>query len=134
MIRVITDDQERIGKWFSEANGNEYSFTNMEYIATESNGVITCATGSNCYNGKSMQMHVALKGWFTKEAMWYAFHYPFVELGLHKLIAPIPSTNVKSLRVAKHFGFIPEAIIKDAAPDGDLHLLTMTKEQCRYLK
>ena len=132
MIRVFTDDQERIGKWFSEVNG--YDTIGMTFIGLESHGKIVGAAGYNCYNGKSMQMHVALKGWFTKEAMWYAFHYPFVELGLHKLIAPIPSTNVKSLRVAKHFGFIPEAIIKDAAPDGDLHLLTMTKEQCRYLK
>jgi hypothetical protein len=134
MIRVITDDQERIGRWFSEANGNEYHISDMTYIAAESNGKITCATGYTCYNGVSMDMHVALKGWFNKEFIWYAFHFPFVELGIHKLIAPTPSVNVKSLRVSKHFGFILEATIKDGAPDGDLCLMTMTKEQCRYLK
>ena len=134
MIRVFTDDQERIGRWFSEANGNEYHVSDMMYIAAESNGKITCATGYNCYNGVSINIHFALKGWFNKEFIWYAFHFPFNELGLHKLIGPTPSTNVKSLRVSKHFGFIHEATIKDAAPGGDLFLMTMTKEQCRYLK
>ena len=130
----ITNDQERIGLWFAEVMGNNYPVKEMVYIATESNGKITCATGYNCYLGASIHMHVALKGRFTKEARWYAFHYPFIELGVNKIIAPIDEKNIKSLNIAKHFGFVTEAIIKDASPNGDLHLLTMTKEQCRYLK
>ena len=130
----ITNDQELIGLWFAEVMGNNYPVKEMVYIATESNGKITCATGYNCYLGASIHMHVALKGRFTKEARWYAFHYPFIELGVNKIIAPIDEKNIKSLNIAKHFGFVTEAIIKDASPNGDLHLLTMTKEQCRYLK
>ena len=134
MIRVITDDQERIGRWFSEANGNSYVVSDRVYIGVESKGEITCAAGYDSFNGKSMYMHVALKGSLTKGALWYAYYYPFIELGVHKLIAPTPSTNVKSLRVSKHAGFIHETTIKDGAPDGDLYLMTLIKEQCRYLK
>jgi L-amino acid N-acyltransferase YncA len=134
MIRVITDDQERIGKWFCKVNGHEYSPLGMTFIGLESQGEIVAATAYDCANGASIHMHVAITGRFNREALWYAFHYPFIELGVKKIIAPVHSTNTKALRLDHHFGFITEAIIKDAAPNGDLHLLTMTKEQCRYLK
>tara|TARA_R110000868_G_scaffold153970_1_gene379955 strand:- start:864 stop:1268 length:405 start_codon:yes stop_codon:yes gene_type:complete len=134
MIRVFTDDQERIGRWFCEANGDEYPLAGMTFIGLESHGKIVAATSYNCFNGASVQMHVAITGRFNREALWYAFHYPFIDLGVKKIIAPVPSTNTKALRLDYHFGFKTEAIIKDAAPDGDLHFLTMTKEQCRYLK
>lgn len=130
----ITTDQPRIAEWFAKVMGNSCPVHEMVYIATESNGKITCATGYNGYNGKSINMHVALQGRFTKEARWYAFHYPFIELGVNKIIAPIDEANIKSLNIAKHFGFVTEAIIKDASLNGDLHLLTMTKEQCKYLR
>ena len=134
MIRIITDEQERIGDWFCKVNGHEYSPLGMAFIGLESHGELVAATAYNCFNGASIQMHVAITGKFNREALWYAFHYPFNECGVQKIIAPVPSTNTKALRLDHHFGFVTEAIIKDAALDGDLHLLTMTREQCRYLK
>lgn len=78
-------------------------------------------------------MHLAVDGKITPEFLWYGFYYPFEELKVRKLIGIVASTNEKALRLDKHFGYVTEAIIKDAAPTGDLHILTMTKDQCRYL-
>ena len=77
MIRVFTDDQERIGKWFGEVNG--YNTIGMTFIGLESHGELVAATAYNCFNGASVQMHVAITGRFNREALWYAFHYPFID-------------------------------------------------------
>ena len=42
--------------------------------------------------------------------------------------------NWTSLKFDKHLGFVEEAVIQDAGKYGDMHILTMTREQCRYLK
>jgi len=45
----------------------------------------------------------------------------------------VDSTNEKALRFDKKLGFVEEARISNAARAGDLVILTMTKEQCRWL-
>jgi RimJ/RimL family protein N-acetyltransferase len=68
-----------------------------------------------------------------KEWMRFCFDYVFNQVKVKKLIGLVSSANQRALKLDKHFGYVEEGIIKDAAPDGDLHILTMTKEQCRVL-
>lgn len=82
-------------------------------------------------------MHVASDGsknWMTKSYLQICFDYPFNQLKLNKIIGVVDSMNTQALKFDKHLGFVEEAVIKDAGPKGDLHILTMTRQQCRFLK
>lgn len=131
--KIITDDQERIGLWLHERIKGIYSPNLGSYIGLEKDGQIIAATGYEDYTGKSVRTHIAVEGKITKEFLRYIFWYPFNQLKVKKLIGLVSSGNEKALKLDKNFGFVEEAVVKDVYEDGDLHILTMTKEQCRFL-
>jgi len=88
------------------------------------------------FNGASVMVHLASlrRDWLNREFLWYVCHYPFEELGVTKVLAPIESDNLDSIRWTEHFGFTLEATLKDAAPKGDLLIYSITKDQCKWLQ
>lgn len=133
MAKIITDDQERIGRWLNEKIRGIYAENTGSYIGLEQDGKIIAATGYEDYTGKSVRTHIAIEGKITKEFLRFIFWYPFEQLKVKKLIGLVSGGNEKALKLDKNFGFVEEAIVKDVYEDGDLHILTMTKEQCRFL-
>jgi len=77
--------------------------------------------------------HIAIEGQMSKTFLATIFDYPFVQLGVNKLIGPTNSSNEDAIRFNCKLGFTEEARIKDAFPDGDMVLLTLTKDKCRFL-
>jgi hypothetical protein len=135
-MKIVVDQPERCGRWISEKQGTRYcKDESAVYIGLEHKGNINVVF---MYNGlidnSSVQLHVAVEGRGNKEIRWYAFHYPFIELNVKKIIAPIQSNNEKCIRFAINAGFVREHIIKDAGHNSDLWLFSMTKEQCRFLR
>lgn len=88
------------------------------------------------YNGRSIAMHVAGDGghWITRDLLRAAFRYPFNELMVRKILGLVDSTNLGARKLDEHLGFQLEAVLKDAGPQGDLLLYSMTAEQCRFLE
>lgn len=88
------------------------------------------------YTGASITMHVAgfVDQWINRDMLWVCFHYPFMQLKCNKLFGQVPAWNVKALEFDKHLGFKEECIIRDVYPEGDMVLLSMYKEDCRWLK
>ena len=62
------------------------------------------------------------------------FDYPFNQLGANKIIVQANTANTESVNLAKRLGFTEEGMIKGAYLDGDRIILTMTKDECRWLK
>lgn len=93
-------------------------------------GVIYTDKTSNC-----IFMHQASFSpvWLTGDMLWVLFHYPFVQLGVDVVAGTIPSTDEALYRLNLKYGFTEEARIKNAYKDGDLVIMTMRKEQCRWL-
>jgi len=88
------------------------------------------------FNGRNAWMHVALEpgARWTRRFLWYAFHYPFVEMGLHRLSGYVEASNTAAMRVDLHLGFKPEARLHGAAGDGgDVVVMVMWRAQCRFL-
>lgn len=132
---IITDRQEELGRWLCPRTGGRYVPGAGVYIGNEINGKLVAVVGYEDYNGASVRIHVAGEGhWMTREFLWFAFYYPFEQMKVKKLIGLVAGTNERALKLDKHLGYVEEAVIKDAVPGGDLHILTMTKEQCRFLK
>ena len=74
------------------------------------------------------------KHWLSRDMLWVAFHYPFVQLNCSKLCGTIPSSNTALLSFNCRLGFSEETRIKDAYPDGDMIILSMKRDDCRWLK
>jgi len=87
------------------------------------------------YNTVSVTAHIWVKDGAVASKEWWAaiFDYCFNQLGIHKLIGQVYSTNEKARRLDEKMGFVLEATIKDYCLEGDLLMYTMTKEQCRIL-
>lgn len=134
MAKIVTDKQDELGHWLCSRTGGEYT-GGGSYVGLEKDGSIVAVVGYEDYNGASVRMHVAGEGrrWMTREYLWYCFYYPFEQIKVKKILGLVHSANVDAIRLDKHLGFVHEATITDAVPNGDLLILTMTKEQCRFL-
>lgn len=88
------------------------------------------------FNGKSCLMHIVSEGngWMTKNFLWAAFDFPFNKLGVKVIIATIARTNKRSLRLSRHLGFQEVATIADAHDEGDLVILEMRPQHCKWLQ
>lgn len=136
MRHVITQQNSFFGPWIAERLGIEWKPGMGETIGLfdEVRGPVAACMYENC-NGKSIMLHLAGEGsdWLNREFLWYVFYYPFEQLGLWKIIATIDASNLKCVKLAKHCGFTLEATLKDACPDGDLLIYTITKSECKWL-
>ena len=84
--------------------------------------------------GKSCMIHVGSEGqhWMTKAFLKKAFDYPFNTLKLKVIIGTVAGSNEKSLKLNRHLGFKDVATIPDAHNDGDLVILEMRPNFCKW--
>lgn len=87
------------------------------------------------FTGSMVMMHMAgIKNWSSPELVWLAFDYPFLQLGVKKVMCTVGSDNTRSLGIIERLGFSLEHAIEDGVPDGYLLLFSMLRENCRWLK
>lgn len=127
---------EPVCVWTAERTGGTYYAGSGAGIGWEKDGQLLAGVLYDEFTGRSVRMHVAGVGkrWMAREFLWTCFDYPFNQLKVNKVIGLVDSTNSDALRFDRHLGFVEEAVIKDAGKFGDLHVLTMTRDQCRFLE
>lgn len=105
-------------------------------IGLERDGELIAGVKFDNWNRASICMHVAASGsrWMTREYLWFCFYYPFVQLGVKKILGVVAESNHAARRFDEHLGFKLEYSMPDMHPDGALLLYTMTKDQCRFLE
>jgi L-amino acid N-acyltransferase YncA len=130
---IVCDRQAALGRWLCARTGGTYQPGTGVYIGLETGGKLAAVAGFEDYNRASIRIHLAVDGKMTREFLRVAFSYPFEQLQVCKLIGIVSSANRAALRLDRHLGFVEEAVIKDACPDGNLHILTMTRKQCRFI-
>jgi hypothetical protein len=126
---------EHVCHWVAQRTGGEY-FGGGQGIGWTRDGELVGGVLVDNSTGRSVQMHCAGIGghWLSKSLLRYSFHYVFNELQVHKAIALVDSTNVEALRLDRHLGFVQEAVITGTGRHGDTIILSMTRDQCRYLE
>lgn len=122
-----------VGEWVAARAGGKFCADAMQAIGLEKNGNIIAGVIYERYNGESMWVHVAIEGRLTPAYLRAIFDYPFVYCDVKKVIGTVSSGNVKAIKFDENLGFTEEARIRDAAPDGDIIIYTMSKDQCRYI-
>lgn len=88
------------------------------------------------YTGRSLQMHMAgfAPAWATLHFMWSIYDFPFNVLKVERVIATVPSTNERSMKITQQMGFEYTTTIPGVVPWGDMEILSMSRAQCRWLK
>jgi RimJ/RimL family protein N-acetyltransferase len=69
----------------------------------------------------------------TPEYLNIIFDYPFVQLGVNKIVVPVLSDNEASIKFVKNLGFVENARLLDVSPDGDMIFFVMSKDKCRFI-
>ena len=105
------------------------------FIGQEIDGEVKAVVAFDNILDKSCQMHTAaiVPNWISKDLLWACFDYPFNILKVKVIIAAVASTNEEALKLDRHLGFLDKAYIEDAHIDGDLVILAMRRENCRWL-
>lgn len=129
----ITTDAHRVGSWMQE-QGAIASRDRATCIGLERNGELVAGTLYDYYNGASVVASIAIAGPITRRWLWAIFHYPFVHLGVHVILGLVAEGNAKSRHLCDRFGFTLASTIPNADPSGALHLYTLAKADCRFLK
>lgn len=134
MRRVVTDNQEHLRAWITGVLGMQFS-PYATFIGQEIDGEVKAVVAYDNILEKSCLMHTAaiVPNWISKDLLWACFDYPFNKLGLSVILASVASTNKEALRLNRHLGFKDKAYIEDAHIDGDLVILAMRREDCRWL-
>lgn len=134
MRQVTTADQPYLRAWLSNVTGTKFDDTTV-CIGQEIDGQIQAVVGFSNIQDKSCCMHNAATSdnWISKDLLWASFDYPFNKLGVKVILAVVSSNNEEALKLNRHLGFVDKAYIEDAHADGDLVILTMRREDCRWL-
>lgn len=107
-------------------------------ISREENGLLLGGTLLSGYTGKGGSISVHIAGftptWMTRDLIWVTFDYIFNQLGCAKLFGQVPASNQKALEFDLKMGYKVEHVIEGVFPDGDLYLVAMRREGCRWLK
>lgn len=110
---------------------------NQKGIVLKVDGEITAALLYVEYNGTNAFVHLAGKPgrrWLTRDFLFWAFHYPFVQLGCTRITGWVEEDNFDSRRFLKNIGFEDEARLEGAGIHGqDVILMRMFRKDCRFL-
>ena len=129
--RIVSGPE--VGHWVAGKMNGSFSSATGTAIGLERDGSLVAGVMYENFNMQSITAHMAITGRLTRSFLGAIFRYAFEKCGVHKVILPISSGNVKSNKFAKKLGFIEEARIRDAAPDGDIVILCLAKNECKYL-
>lgn len=129
--RIISGSE--VGHWVASKMGGSFSPETATAIGLERGGEIVAGVMYENWNGKSITAHMAIDAPITRSFLGAIFKYAYEKCGVGKVILPVSSGNEKSNKFVKNLGFCEEARITDAAPDGDVILYTMKKQNCKFL-
>lgn len=85
--------------------------------------------------GGSIVVHFAglLPGWINRAMLWNTFHFAFNTVGVKKVIGKVHENNYKSIKLCLHLGLQIETAIKDVYPNGDALIMSMYRDDCKWL-
>lgn len=132
---MVTDQPDRFIQWVADQCNSEPWGHAYGMGMVDQNGEIICGVVLEDYNGANASIHVAGIGrkWCSRRFLNAVFDYTFRQLKLKRLTGLVAQGNDAALRFDLKLGFRIDHILKDAHPDGDIYLLVMRPEDCRYL-
>lgn len=136
MNKIILDQKDRVGNWLWKRVGRESQFVKFYAIGVERKGrLIGGVVFDSFETGVRCSMHCAgiEANWCTRSLLKVCFDYVFNMTKCKVVINTVSSANEQSIKFTKHVGFKQIGIVKDGASDGDLVILALHKDDCRWI-
>lgn len=130
---MIIVDKNLVGQYVANHCKMVWTPDNSQAIGLIKDNEIVAGVWYEDFNGQSVTCHIAITGKMTRKYLSTIFNYPFVQLGVNKIVCPIGSNNDKSIRLVKNMGFEEQARLLDVFPSEDLLFFVMSKDKCRFL-
>lgn len=135
-MALIYGQDERLLNWASSRVGGIQFRPDATAIGWEREGEIRAVVVFDSFSAADCNMHIASDGtkrWMSKELLFAAFAYPFVQCGLRRVTGLVPAKNHAALSFDLHIGFKLEGQCRNALPDDDIIILGMTRGSCRFI-
>ena len=120
-----------IAKWVMDKVGNWNP--NMTAIGEVKDDRIIAGIAFETQNTKRLWGHSRVESSPSKQFWVMTADFIFNQAGCNAFSAIVDPTNIKAVRLNKHIGFVVECVLKDAGDNGDLFIMTLFKENCRFL-
>lgn len=130
---MICLDKERVGRYVAKHCQMVWTTENSEAIGLLKGDELVAGVWYEDFNQKTITCHIAITGRMNREYLGIIFDFPFVQLGVDKIVCPVLSDNDKSIRLVKNMGFEEQARLLDVSPSGDMLFFVMSKDKCRFL-
>jgi hypothetical protein len=135
-MRKFVVNDPRTCRFVCEQTGST-DFHNYTSIGLERDGEIIAGVIYDNFSGSNVFLHFAGKPgtrWCTHDFLKMVFGYAFDGLKCRRIAGFVPASNKCAVNFELHLGCVIEAVLKDAHPTGDMLVMRMTREKCRYLK
>ena len=134
MRRVVTDNQEYLKAWLERILFQKFD-DKATFIGQEKDGNLVAVVAFCGFLPNACNMHIGSVGehWMSKDLLWACFDYPFNKLEKKVILVTLEASNEEAVKLNRHLGFHEEVVIKDAHDDGDLMIMTMKREDCKWL-
>lgn len=116
---VVYGADDLIDEWMAQTLGKRSAvpFTGLGIVSGDR--LVLGAKFFNQYAGDiTLAMVAKPEAGFKRRAFARLMAYPFNQLGLVRVTAEIPLSNVQSINAAQWLGFVREGVKRRAAPDG----------------
>ena len=132
---MITTQVEHIGPWVCEKAGGHWVLGRGTGIGKIKDGDLVAGVLYEDFNGAQIVCHIRGDGrWADRRFLNIIFDYPFNQLKVNRITVPVNSTNQACIKLVTHMGFELESTLSRAAPDGDLLIFRMFRENCKYIR
>lgn len=132
----LTNDEDRVGDFCASIIGSS-RWEKYTAIGLECDGTLVAGVVYERFTGPNVVAHIAGvpgRRWLTRSFLHAMFRYPFIQLGVARITGEVEASNTEALRFDIHLGFEHEATLKGVMPSGDLVILVMWKDKCRWLR
>ncbi len=139
MIEIVAQPKSEIGAFVNERQGlkPDHSWGYYNALGLVKRGDLVAGVIYNNVDGTNLCMHVgAIDGcrWLTPQFLFAAFDYPFNQLNMRRVTAPIKSGNRRAAEFVENLGFKRDGVLRNYYHDGDLQLYGLLRENCRFLE
>jgi RimJ/RimL family protein N-acetyltransferase len=108
--------------------------SNPKCIGYERAGKIVGAVVYHNFTPANVFASIAMACPITRRFLYAMFYCPFEQWGVRHISSAIEASNLESIRLCSHMGFIPEGRMRESAINGeDVILMGMLKSECRWL-
>lgn len=134
-MNLVHRDKERVAAWVAERIGVSGKWGGFYAIGVERDGELTAGIVMNNYSGTNATCHIAVsRPGKDMIALFKAFcDYAFNQCGMKRLTGIVPMSMPDVIEFDKKLGFEEEFVIKDGDMTGDLQMMVMWRDKCRWI-